>query len=414
MTLDECLAKITASQPADKIDLSLSRMIKALEYFSLDKFNATTIKVAGTNGKGSTIAALNQIYTSDNYKVACYTSPHLLQFNERLKINNKIIEDNEWIEAFNSLDHIASELSLTYFENITLAAFLIIKKYDIDIVLLEIGLGGRLDAVNAINADMAIITSIGYDHMDRLGNSLTKIAYEKAGIISEGIDVIFTGNCESDVIKKQANIHKCRTFIINEDFSYESDGLSWCYKSDTKKHYLPCVPNIHPDVACGVLKVIEILRDKYSIQEININNNIINVKQLGRCQVINAKVPIVIDVSHNLPAVEYLVSFIKKKYPKSFVHAIFGCLATKDYTSILKEFNILNTSINIAPVCAEQSLSNDCFPGYNTYSSLTEAFNDAYSKAKDDDIIVAFGSFYVVSELLHSLTMIEKEVNIKA
>lgn len=414
MNLQEWLAKITERSSENKIDLTLKRIQKSLKLLSLKRIDAITIKVAGTNGKGSTCNALKQIYTDSGYKVACYTSPHIFHFQERLTINDSVVSESEWIKAFESIDKIASECNLTYFENITLAAFWLISKYEIDLAILEIGLGGRFDAVNSIPADIGIITSIGLDHTDFLGNDLKSIAYEKAGILSANMTSIYCGDVENETIESVAVENKCKLYTIKEDFSWIITDGEYVYQDNKHGSLTIPKPNIHPDVAAGIIKTIMYAAKYFYVTKEALSKNIRDIKQIGRCQIIIDKVPLIIDVSHNVAAVRYLVNFVQENYPNKNIKLVFGCLATKDYKGIIKSCEDLNANWYVAPPNA--LMPRDCydlsFPDHTCVEykeTITEAFLKAYEDAEKDDVIIAFGSFYVVSEALQALTHFKNE-----
>ncbi|MEE3003149.1 MAG: Mur ligase family protein [Pseudomonadota bacterium] len=407
--LERWLEVIQARTTYTGIDLSLSRIEKALFELSINEFDATVVKVAGTNGKGSMVAALNHIYTNAGLKVACYTSPHLFSFNERLLLNNKISSDQQWCSAFVKINKVALHYNLTYFETITLAAFLIISELDFDIILLEIGLGGRLDAVNAILADLAIITSIGFDHTDRLGESLAAIAYEKAGIIKSNMTVIYSGRDELQTFQKRAQAYNCNMYALGHEFSWFEDKNSWGYQSQLKK-VISSIPNIHLDIAAGAIKVTECLSDKHPVSNDIAFSALSNVKIMGRCQEIRAKCPIIIDVSHNTPAVKNLVKFLKNKFKNRGLRIVFGCQKNKDYNLMLSEFKDECVTWYFADLACSGSASRYDFKAnvkqHNYYfKNITSAFSKAYNESINDDVVVAFGSFFVVSEVMQSELM---------
>lgn len=409
MNLQEWLAKITERSSESKIDLTLNRIQKSLKSLSLKRIDAVTIKVAGTNGKGSTCNALKQIYADSGYKVACYTSPHIFDFRERLTINNAVLSESDWIKAFENIDEIAKICELTYFENITLAAFWLISQYEIDVAILEIGLGGRFDAVNSIPADIGIITSIGFDHTDFLGNDLKSIAFEKAGILSNNMTAIYCGDVENSTIESVAADAECKLYTIKKDFTWNIVEGKYVYKDSDDVSLTTPKPNIHPDVAAGIIKTILYTAKYFYVTNESLTRNIINIKQIGRCQVIADKVPLLIDVSHNVPAVRYLVEFIQDKYPNKNIKLVFGCLATKDHKGIINACEVLNASWYVAPPnaamprnCYELSFPDNLCVNYD--KSITDAFLHAYVDAENNDLIVVFGSFYVVAEALQALT----------
>ena len=207
------------------MDFNLSRVVNVAKKLNIDKTNSKVITVGGTNGKGSTVAILESILFETGYNVGSYTSPHLLHFNERIKINKSPARTKEICDAFEVIEKIRGEVTLTYFEFSTLAALIIFSKIKLDVIILEVGLGGRFDAVNIIDPDVSIITNIGLDHTDILGNDLEKIAYEKAGIMREGKPTIIGYSKAHKTIISQSEEIKSNLNRIDKDVAqaYEDD-----------------------------------------------------------------------------------------------------------------------------------------------------------------------------------------------
>ena len=218
------------------IDLGLERVIPVAEKLGVMRPKAQVFTVAGTNGKGSTTTTLAAILNAQGYKVGLYQSPHIYRFNERVKLAGIEVDDQSLIDAFVLVDQArrACELSLSFFEATTLAAFVIFKQQACDVWVLEVGLGGRLDVVNVIDPDVAVITNIGLDHTDWLGDTIEKIAFEKAGIIRPNIAVIFAGQQPlPQAIQDKALENNAQLSVLNRDYFYQAndDGKTWSFAS---------------------------------------------------------------------------------------------------------------------------------------------------------------------------------------
>ena len=208
------------------MDFSLHRIKEVAEKLKIINREEVIITVAGTNGKGSTVAFLESILVEHGYKVGSYTSPHVIKYNERIKINKEPVTDEEICQAFDEIDKIRKDTSLTYFEFATLASLLIFKKNKIDVVILEVGLGGRLDAVNIIDPNISVITNIGMDHEDILGNDLESIAYEKAGVMRKNKStVIGYRNVHNSILAEGENINSKKLKKQNDHPSLWNDSL---------------------------------------------------------------------------------------------------------------------------------------------------------------------------------------------
>ncbi|MBT4803655.1 MAG: hypothetical protein HON78_01475 [Legionellales bacterium] len=407
LSLNDWLAVLENRVSPDNINLDLERVKLVSSRHELADFNAKVIKIAGTNGKGSSLAALNQIYTSAGFKVACYSSPHLFKFNERLKINDAYVDDNWWSRAFYYLDNSAKEHNLTYFETITLAAFWIVKQHTVDIVLLEIGLGGRLDAVNVAAADIGLITSIGMDHQDRLGSTLNDIAREKAGIINNNMSIVFSGRNNRDIIEDKANEHNSSFYALDMDFSWKILNENWLYTC-CEKSYSIGIPNIHPDVAAGVIKCIHLLQNDFPVSKPHIYSNLTAINQYARCQVIKKNYPIIIDVAHNKDAAMYLKKFIQFNFAEKKLRIVFSCLNTKDHKSMIEVFDCDDviwylSDLNVCNGVQKEFLRDAVISDSFLLSNVSSAFEKACIDCKSNEVVVVFGSFHMAKEALLSL-----------
>ncbi len=266
------------------IDLGLERVIPVAEKLGVMRPKAKVFTVAGTNGKGSTTTTLAAILNAQGYKVGLYQSPHIYRFNERVKLAGIEVDDQHLIDAFVLVDQARREcdLSLSFFEATTLAAFVIFKQQQCDVWVLEVGLGGRLDVVNVIDPDIAVITNIGLDHTDWLGDSIEKIAFEKAGIIRPNIPVIFAGQQQlPQAIQDKVTDTQAQLYALNRDYFYQlnEDGETWFFASSGTTLKLPvgqlALDNISTAVAAILLSGVE-------VTQAAIASGILNARLQGR------------------------------------------------------------------------------------------------------------------------------------
>lgn len=312
------------------IELGLERVTEVFNRLHPVLPSIPVITVAGTNGKGSSVALLESIYQNAGYQTAAYTSPHILRYNERIHLNGEEVADNFICEAFERIDQArlekAEEISLTYFEFGSLAALDIFYRAKPDVIILEVGLGGRLDVVNIIDADVALITSIGIDHTGWLGHDRETIAVEKAGIMRENHPVIFSSPDMPKSIKQVADDKGAILYRRGKDFDWQSAYVdsgtpqSWNWTSDKKQRTalpLPAIRGRHQvDNAAGVLMVIECLADKLPVNQQQVKAGLLSALIAGRFQCLPATDPSaalhIHDVAHNADSMACLAeSFIR-------------------------------------------------------------------------------------------------------
>lgn len=378
---------------------NLDNTIKLSKYLQNPELHFKSIHVGGTNGKGSTSHMIASILQESGYKVGLYTSPHLKDFRERIKINGKEISKSFVINFIKKHKPFIESNSLSFFEMTVGMAFDYFVKQKIDIAIIEVGMGGRLDSTNIINPEISVITNIGLDHVQFLGNTIPLIAKEKAGIIKAKVPVVI-GETQSEtkpVFDEVALIHSSNIYYA-DTFQYED------YQSDLKGNYQK--HNIKT-----VLKTIEILKDKgYIITKSYIERGLLNVINntglKGRWQILKLNPKIICDTAHNKEGLTYIFNQLKEEsYQK--LHIVFGVVNDKDLTTI---FNILPKNAvyyfckpNIprgldAHILKTQFKLN----GYTgeCYSSVSEAFNTAQKSALNNDLIFVGGSTFVVAEII--------------
>ncbi|MBU1628768.1 MAG: bifunctional folylpolyglutamate synthase/dihydrofolate synthase, partial [Gammaproteobacteria bacterium] len=320
-------------------DDAFFRAQKIAQQLHLFPDHSTVITVGGTNGKGSVVAVLESIYNASNYRVGAYTSPHLFSFNERIKINDKPVEDSKIVEAFQAIDECRKDESLNYFQFATLVAFLLFKQSDLDVWLLEVGVGGRLDTVNLIDPDVAVITQVGWDHCDVLGDTLEQIAVEKAGIMRKGKPVIVGEEEIPDVLFSKADALKAPLLMQGRNFQYEALNAEWSWHSTrTRLDHLP-MPKVLLQNASTALMAIDVLQERLPVARIEIERGLERVKIFGRCTWIEVQgVNVLLDVAHNPSATPFLLHYLKARAVSGKKYAVVGMMQDKDIAGALQIF----------------------------------------------------------------------------
>lgn len=422
-TLAQWLDYLENTSPAHKIQLSLERISLVAQKLNIHVPDCPVITVAGTNGKGSTVCALETIYHYAGYKVGSYTSPHLMSFNERIKTNLMPIGDNELSALFHLIESARDTIDLTYFEIATLAALLYFKQKHVDIIILEVGLGGRLDATNIINADVAIITSIDYDHQEYLGNTLEEIGYEKAGILRSQKPFIYADSNPPKTILKKAEELNSPAYLYSKEFSfYENKDNSWAYVDEIQTLKSLNKPLIHLKAAAAAIKACVLLEHRLAVPLDAIAQAMHTIYIPGRLQFTRFNgINVLYDVSHNVQSAQLLAQTIKQFNSRKKVHAVFSALKDKDilhliialrdcidYWYLAQLDNIRAASMEYLLSVAKEAeiVANIC------YTSPLIAFKEALTHAAHGDLIVVFGSFFTVGQVMSSYhkPFAEKEI----
>jgi dihydrofolate synthase/folylpolyglutamate synthase len=398
------------------IDLGLERVTKVFHDLNPDYIKPPTITVAGTNGKGSCIATLEAIYRAQGYHVGAYTSPHILNYNERIKINGKPVADKLICAAFAKIEAVRGNTSLSYFEFGTLAALELFAQANVDVQLLEVGLGGRLDAVNIIDPDVALISSIGIDHVDWLGETREAIGWEKAGIFRTAIPAV-VGDCNPPAsLAHSAEEKNTPMYCIGRDFDYQKQQAGWDWLSGNRCIHLP-----HPVLkgehqyrnAAAVIFAIISLDQRLPVSDIAMQHGLTNVQLSGRFQLIEGEIPVLLDVGHNPEAVKTLLDYLKTTFPEKRIHAIFSMMKDKDIASVLEIMNPVVYQWFFAPLANPRAATEETMQRIFSQSSVARVsfgftdFAKAYQAAKNQsqqgDLLLVFGSFLLVSDCLINL-----------
>ncbi|MES2625766.1 MAG: bifunctional tetrahydrofolate synthase/dihydrofolate synthase [Pseudomonadota bacterium] len=395
------------------IDLGLERVQQVMQRMSLD-FGATQIViVGGTNGKGSTVAMLGNILLAAGHTVGSYTSPHLLTYNERVCYNGKPVDDAALCSAFAAIEAVRGDVSLTYFEFGTLAALHYFASRKPDFMILEVGLGGRLDAVNIMNPDISILTNVALDHMDWLGTTREQIGFEKAGIFRTDKYAIFGESDMPDSVRNHAQKISARLLHNTEHYQWQSHGATWSWHglSGTGEQIslqdLPQVP-FPLDNAAGVIQALQCLNGNFTVE--HIREGLSKTTLPGRFQSVEYKGQwVILDVAHNPHAAANLVRNIQTRLAGCEVQLVLGMLADKDSSAVVQLLAPVVTHIHAATLQGERGspakiLYNHAqqagMSAVTCHESVTSAFAAACAASGAESVVVVTGSFFTVAAVL--------------
>ena len=421
-SLEEWLTEIEARHPSE-IDLGLERISLVWELLKQEippcrSVTPVNITVAGTNGKGSCVGAMQALLVQHGYSVGAFTSPHFLHYSERIRIDGVAVSDQELIAAFELIEVVRSETSLTYFEFNALAALIIFRRADLDAVLLEVGLGGRLDAVNIIDADVAILSSVDLDHQDWLGDTRSLIAREKLGVARQGKPLLVGETDLPDGFYETVRSVGAITLYYGADFSIDNGGDSSQFSVNLKTNTGTL---LIADITHGNLLPVNI---SLALQALVSAGFVINAKTClealnclslpGRQQRVKFQgVDLLLDVAHNPAAARVLAA--KIPIIKGTTYAVASVLNDKDWAGIVTEIHP-SVDIWLLGKITDNHRAMETQPllevVYNSgaeavcFESVEMAFNRAVQLTSPDDQVVVFGSFHTVSAVL---TIISKE-----
>ena len=413
-TLDDWLAHCEQLHPKT-IDMGLDRVRAVAERMGL-RFDCPVFTVAGTNGKGSTCAMLEAILTQAGFRTGLFTSPHLVRFEERCRIRGQNVDASDLVAAFARVESARAEISLTYFEFTTLAILDTLARAGLDAVILEVGLGGRLDAVNIIDTDCAIITSIDIDHAELLGDTREKIGFEKAGILRTGRPAIVSDPVPPQSVLDRATEIGADLWLLGRDFNYSGDKQQWAWAGRGRRYAglaYPALRGANQLInASGVLAALTAMRQQLPVTAQAVRNGLALVDLPGRFQVVPGQPALVLDVAHNPHSVAALALNLDAMgfYPTT--HAVFGAMADKDLAPMLHRMDPLvdrwyfadlptpRAASGAALQAAWQALTQRKDASSAVFSQPLDALHAAAAKAQAADRIVVFGSFYTVGGVL--------------
>ncbi|USD33284.1 MULTISPECIES: bifunctional tetrahydrofolate synthase/dihydrofolate synthase [Vibrio] len=386
------------------IDLGLERVQTVAEKANLVKPAPKVITVAGTNGKGSTCALMEAILLDAGYSVGVYSSPHLIRYNERVRINGQDLEDEKHTEAFAFVENQRGDISLSFFEYGTLAALRLFQTENVDIVLLEVGLGGRLDATNVVEHDVSVITSLAVDHVDWLGDDINVIGYEKAGIYRSGKPAICGQPKAPSTVAAHADDIGAELFQVGIQYNYHiEDENTWRWSHGPYELDALPIPGLPLQNAATALMALA--SANLDISDINIVKGLREAQLPGRMQIVSTEPTIILDVAHNPHSAEYLFGQIQEQYSGKKVHAVVAMLHDKDIKATLEVLSPIASQWYPASLQGPRAASADelCvfLPENNQrYDSPVDAFKAAMTNAQSKDVILVLGSFHTVGEVL--------------
>jgi dihydrofolate synthase/folylpolyglutamate synthase len=415
MTLDDWLERCERLHPVT-IDMGLERVETVRSRLGL-RFEVPVVTVAGTNGKGSTCAMLEAIAASAGYRVGVYTSPHLVDFVERCRIAGDVAAADALVPHFEAVEAARQDVSLTYFEFTTLAILRLMSHSALDLVVLEVGLGGRLDAVNVIDTDCAIITSIDLDHMALLGPDREHIGREKAGIMRAGRPAVVSDPMPPESVLRHAESIGADLWRFGRDFNYTGDRQQWSWGGRTKRFNGMAYPALRGANqllnASGVLAAFEALRDRVPITAQAVRTGLATVSLPGRFQIVPGEPLLVLDVAHNPHAVATLAQNLDQMGFHPRTHFVFGAMRDKDIAGMISRLQPLADAWHFTDLPTPRAASahelaaiHRALPsnraGVTTacHASPVDALRAALESADPADRIVVFGSFFTVGAVL--------------
>lgn len=421
-TLAEWLATLEGRHPK-AIDMGLERVARVKEQLGI-RFQCPVITIGGTNGKGSTCAMLESILLQAGYRVGLYTSPHLIHFNERARINGEPVTDEALVANLAAVEAKRGDVSLTYFEFTTLAILQMFAEAELDAVILEVGLGGRLDAVNVIDADVAIVTSVDIDHTEYLGNTREQIGFEKAGIFKPGKTAICSDPVPPKSLIDHAQAIGADLWLVGRDFNYSGDKQQWNYGGRNQRRNSLGYPSLRGANqlfnACAALAALEALRDRLPVGAQEVRNGLVMVELPGRFQVLPGRPTVILDVAHNPHAAATLAQNLDNMGFHPYTYAVFGAMQDKDIEGIISHLkdrvdHWCVTDLPLPRAASAEQLKEKLIaaglaprnePGaertIQAFRSPAEAYANARSRAGENDRIAVFGSFLTVAGVIEA------------
>ncbi len=399
------------------MELGLERVSIVADRLYLRNPTFCTISVAGTNGKGSTVAMLEAMLHAAGYKVGAYTSPHMHRYNERVRIAKNPVNDAQLCAAFEHIELTRGDTPLTYFEFGTLAALQLFGQEKIDIAILEVGLGGRLDAVNVLDADAAIVTSVGTDHKHWLGESREQIGREKAGIFRRGCPAICADPAPPASVHEVAREVGARFLQIGRDFEIERDAASWCWRAGTQVRAGLPYPALRGDHqllnAAAALMALDTLSARLLVSQADVRSGLLAAFIPGRFQTLAGMPVRVLDVAHNIEAAVQLCATLQAQPIIGKTAAVLGMLEDKPIdrvvaamVPIVDHWYLATLSVERGTTAAklyEALRQAGVKAPASLYADPVSAYRAACASASQHDRVVVFGSFYTVSDILSTV-----------
>jgi len=418
-TLPDWLALLENRHSETQINMGLDR-VQAVKARMQLAFTCPVIMVAGTNGKGSTCAMLESVLLRAGYKVGLYIKPHFLDFNERARVLGEMASDEQLVASFNFVESVRGDTPLTYFEFTTLAILHLLSQAKLDVAILEVGLGGRLDAVNVIDADVAIVTSVDIDHTDYLGDTREAIGFEKAGIFRPGKAAICSDPVPPQSLIDHAEAIGADLWLMGRDFNYSGDKQQWNYGGREQRRNSLAYPSLRGANqilnATAVLAALEVLKLKLPVGAQEVRTGLVTVELPGRFQVLPGRPSVILDVAHNPHAASALNQNLGNMGFHPYTYAVFGSMHDKDIDGVLAAMSehvdhwcltglpspraataselaaTVQIMLEDKPDSSEHTVS--------IFDDPAQAFANAMSRAGENDRIVVFGSFLTVAGVM--------------
>ncbi|MGL5390989.1 MAG: bifunctional tetrahydrofolate synthase/dihydrofolate synthase [Shewanella sp.] len=400
--LEEWLAYLLSIHPTE-IDMGLSRVATVAQRLGLlQQSPAKVVTVGGTNGKGTTCAMLENVLRLAGLSVGVYSSPHLINYNERVRINGIDASDAAFVEAFNGIEAARGEISLTFFEYATLAALILFKAAKLDVIILEVGLGGRLDATNMVDADISVITAVDLDHQSYLGNTRELVGREKAGIFRPNKPAIVGEPNLPVTVTEVATELEANLYRVGTEFSYHERQDSWDYQGQTRTLANLPLPTLPLPNAATVLAILEHGWPALSAEVIA--QGVASARLSGRLEQVSAAPLILLDVAHNPHAARFLAQQLQLRVGAKRLVALCGMLKDKDIAGVLA---VLEPRVDTWYLCSlqgergasasqlRQSLSAQA--NAFEFEDIAAAWSALKAQIRPDDVVIVFGSFYTVA-----------------
>lgn len=391
-----------------EIELGLDRIKLVAKRLGVLAPSIPVIIVGGTNGKGSTVAGLEAIYRCAGYHVGCFTSPILYHHREQVRVDGDYLQDAEFCAAFEQVEQARESVSLTPFEYHTLAALMLLMSKPLDILILEVGLGGRLDAVNILDADLAIVTSVAMDHMEWLGNTREAIGYEKAGIFRTQQQAICGDSHPPHSLKEYAHTIGAHFYYQQHDFLFEESSHGWRWQGFGASYDALPIPVLALQNMSTVLAGITLLQARLPVDRKAIDDGLSTVRLPGRFEVVKGEVTQIYDVAHNPAAMGLLADNLTRLSGDGKNYAVFSMLADKDITACLQIMKPYIHGWYTAPLscsrAASMALLDQAFKQTNIdnvhqFATIEQAFNAVRLQLHIGDRLVVFGSFHTVAAI---------------
>lgn len=402
-----------------KIDLGLDRVTQVAERMQLLEPAATVITVAGTNGKGSSVQLFESVFAAAGVSTGSYTSPHVHRYNERIRINGVPVDEQEICHAFAQIDAARKEISLSYFEFSTLAALFIHQQHKVSVMLLEVGLGGRLDATNIVAADVALVTNIALDHMHYLGDTVEAIAVEKAGIARADKPLVSAAKNVTPALAHEAKRLGAKVIQTGLDFDIEIGVDSWSWKSADQEYQQLPYPKLQGrhqfDNAAGVIAALQQLPKNLLVSKAAIADGLQTSELPGRFEQVQGQsgYQMFFDVAHNPHAAQALIENLRA-LPEAPLHVVLGILADKDSAGLISTLAPLVSSWHVSAAEVERALPGedlaqlikDLDPDADVacYDSLLQAYKALDKAMVGSDRLLVTGSFHTVDEVRRLVT----------